>query len=79
MSEKKSSSGKESSVDVMPSVVVQKRFPKTDRSSPVQVHKRRGSGGLLSRRPVHAGREDGEGVAAAQGSGGERRDVIQCD
>ena len=29
-----------------------------------------GSGGLLSRRPVHAGRGDGEGVAAAQGSGG---------
>jgi hypothetical protein len=29
MSEKKSSSGKESSVDVMPSVVAQKRSPKT--------------------------------------------------
>jgi hypothetical protein len=71
MSGKKSSSGKESSVDVMPSVVAQKRSPKPDRPLPVQVHKRRGSGGLLSRRPVHAGRGDGEGVAAAQGSGGE--------
>jgi hypothetical protein len=28
---------------------------------------------------VHVGRGDGEGVAAAQGSGGERRDVIQHD
>jgi hypothetical protein len=26
---------------------------------------------------VHAGRGDGEGVAAAQGSGGERRDMMQ--
>jgi hypothetical protein len=79
MSGKKSSSGKESSVDVMSSVVAQKRSQKPDRPSPVQVHKRQGSGGLLSRRLVHAERGDGEGVAAAQSSGGERRDVIQRD
>jgi hypothetical protein len=77
MSGKKSSSGKESSVDVMPSVVAQKRSPKPDHPSPVQVHKRRGSGGLLSHRLVHAARGDGEGVAAAQSSGGVRRDVIR--
>jgi hypothetical protein len=28
---------------------------------------------------VHAGRGDGEGVAAVQGSRGERRDVIHHD
>ena len=33
---------------------------KPDRPSPVQDHKRRGSGGLLSLLPVHAGRRDGE-------------------
>jgi hypothetical protein len=70
MSGKKSSSGKESSVDVMPSVVAQK-------CSPVQVHKRRGFEGLLSRRLVHAKRGDVEGVAAAQDSGGKRRDMIR--
>jgi hypothetical protein len=79
MSRKKSSLGKESSVNVMPSVVAQKRSPKPDRPSPAQVHKRRGFGGLLSYHPVHIGRGDGEGVAAAQKSGGERQDVIRRD
>ena len=44
----------------MLSVVARVRSPKTDRPSPVQVHKRRGSGGLLSRLSVHAERRDGE-------------------
>jgi hypothetical protein len=76
MFRKKSSSRKESTVDVMPLVACRSAPQKPN---PVQVHKRWGFGGLLSRRPVHAGRGDGEGVAAAQSSGGERMDVIQRD
>ena len=55
MSGKKSSLGKNS----MP-VVARVRSQKPDRPSPVQDHKKRDSGGLLSLQPVHAGRRDGE-------------------
>jgi hypothetical protein len=48
MSEKKSSSGKESPVDVMSSVVLLECSPKTRMPSPINDHEMRGSGGLLS-------------------------------
>ena len=62
MSGKKSSSGKNSSESVMTMkpVVAQSAPQKPYRRSPVQDHKRRGFGGLLSRLAVHAARRDGE-------------------
>jgi hypothetical protein len=63
----------------MPSVVAQKRPHKLDRPSPIQIHERRGSGGLLSRCPVHAGRGNEESVEAAQDSEGRDMDMIRHD
>jgi hypothetical protein len=77
MSEKKQSSKKEPSVDVMPSVIAPKRPQKTDRPSPVQDHEWLGSGGLLSHTPVHGGRGDGEDIAAAQGSESRDSNVLR--
>jgi hypothetical protein len=64
MSGKKSSLGKTSSLwaSVMkkPSVVAQSAPQKPYRLSLIQDRKRRGSGGLLSRLAVHAGKRDGK-------------------
>ncbi|KAK1648461.1 hypothetical protein QYE76_066266 [Lolium multiflorum] len=68
LSKKSLRSGKKLSVwrnsssedDVVLPVVAPERSPKTDCPSPVQVHERQGSGGLLSRRSVHADGRDEE-------------------
>jgi hypothetical protein len=77
MSGKKSSLGKTSSswASVMNNspVVAQSAPQKPYRLSPIQDHKRRGSGGLLSRLAVHAARRDGEDCEAEQSFGGRRQ------
>jgi hypothetical protein len=55
------------------SVVAQSAPQKPYRLSPVQDHKRLGSGGLLSRLAVHAAGWDGEDYEAAQCSGEKRQ------